>query len=113
MYRPKRINQMRTAAELVKPTVKTYNGVSTKKYPKTGELIYINFRSKGGTESVVDGVYSILNTAEAVTWYREDITADCRIKIDNDIYEIKCDPEDVERQHLYMVLKLEKLGGGA
>lgn len=113
MYKPKEINRLHTAAELLKPFDKEYNGVHRKGYPESGDLIYVNFKSKGGTESVVNGVYSIIETAQVVTWWREDIKADCRIKIGNDTYEVKADPEDVEMQHMYMIVKLQKVGGGA
>lgn len=113
MFRPAQINNLRTPAELLTPTTKKYNGVTTKVYPDKGALIYVNFKSKGGTEQVVNGVYSVLNTAEVVTWYRDDIKANCRIKIGSDVYEIKGEPEDVELQHQIMILKVEKVSGGA
>lgn len=112
MFRPSQINELRTPAELLTPTLKKYNGVTTKVYPETGALIYINFKSKGGTDNVVNGVYSVINTAEIVTWFRPDIKSNCRIKIGSDIYEVKGEPEDVELQHQIMILKVEKVSGG-
>lgn len=113
MFRPKGINRLDTVAELLKPVYKKYNGERKKIYPDTGEEIFINFKTKGGTESVIDGVYVVIDTAQAVTFWRSDIKSDCRIKVGNDIYEIKGRPEDVENQHTYLVIKLEYVGGGA
>lgn len=112
MFRPVQINELRTPAELLVPSYSEYNGVAKKTYPESGELIFVNFKSRGGTETVVNGVYSVLDTAEIVTWFRDDIKSDCAIKIDSDIYEIKGTPEDVELQHMYMILKVERIGGG-
>lgn len=112
MFRPAQINNLRTPATLLIPEYSKYNGVTKKTFPESGPLIYVNFKSKGGTETVVNGVYSVLNTAEIVTWFRSDIRSDCRIKIDSDIYDIKGDPEDVELQHQFMILKVEKVSGG-
>ena len=68
MYRPKGINELRTAAQLLKPTAPTgggtytqYNGVNVPNYPATGEVIYINFKSYGGTENAVNGVISYID----------------------------------------------------
>ena len=113
MFRPTQINNLRTPAELLIPTYSKYNGVTKKTFSDKGEPIFINFKSKGGTEQVVNGVYSVINTAEIVTWYRPDIKSDCQIKIGSNIYEIKGEPEDVELQHQIMILKVEKVSGGA
>lgn len=113
MFRPNQINELRTPAELLIPTTEDYLGTITKTYPETGKIIFVNFKSKGGTETTVNGVYSVLDTAEIVTWYYPLITAGCRIKIGSDLYEIKGTPEDVELQHMFMILKVERVGGGA
>ena len=94
MFRPTQINNLRTPATLLIPECSRYNGVTKKTCPESGPLIYVN-------------------TAEIVTWFRSDIKSDCRIKIDSDLYDIKGDPEDVELQHQIMILKVEKVSGGA
>ena len=63
MFRPTQINNLRTPATLLIPEYSKYNGVTKKTFPESGPLIYVNFKSKGGTETVVNGVYSVLNTA--------------------------------------------------
>ncbi len=89
MFRPSQINELRTPAEILIPTTEDYLGVITKTFPESGEQIFVNFKSKGGTETTVNGVYSVLDTAEIVTWYDPRITSDCRIKIGSDLYEVK------------------------
>lgn len=119
MYRPKGINELRTAAQLLKPTAPTgggtytqYNGVNVPNYPATGEVIYINFKSYGGTENAVNGVISYIDTALITTWYRSDITADCLIKLESGAkYRIISPPENVELQGRYMTFKVERVKG--
>ena len=110
MFRPAQINELRTPAELLIPSYSKYNGVEKKKFPESGDLIFVNFKSKGGTESVVNGIYSVINTAEIVTWFDPRIKSDCRIKINSDLYEIKGDPEILTP---YIIVKVEKVSGGA
>ena len=109
-YRPPEINELRTPAELLIPVYSKYNGVQKKTFPESGDLIFVNFKSKGGTESVVNGVYSVINTADIVTWFDPRIKSDCAIKVDSDIYQIKGDPEILTP---YIILKTEKVSGGA
>ena len=109
MYRPKEIKELRTPAEILVPTYTKYNGVRKATFPESGDLIFVNFKSKGGMETVVNGVYSVINTADIVTWFNPLIKSDCAIKIGSDIYMIKGDPEVLTP---YMILKTEKISGG-
>lgn len=109
MFRPKQIDELRTPAELLIPTYSTYNGVKKKNFSDNGELFFVNFKSRGGTETVVNGVYSVIDTAEIVTWYDPKIKSDCRIKIGSDLYEIKGKPEVLIP---YMIFKVEGISGG-
>ena len=77
MYRPKAINELRTPVKLLVPTYTRYNGVATPTYPKDGDVIFVNWKTYGGTEQTVNGVYSIRDTADITTWYRPDIKANC------------------------------------
>lgn len=120
MYRPKGINELRTSAELLVPaystgtpaTSTTYNGVVVPKFPAQGEKICINFKSYGGTETAVNGVISVVDTALVTTWYRADIKANCRIKLGSGaVYEIISEPEDIEMQHKYLTFKVQRVKG--
>lgn len=102
---------------LLKPTEIDAYGVTEKTYPdvKDGILIFGSFRTFGGTERQVNGLYSIENTATIETWYRPDITSDCRIGIPatGEIYDILGEPENIEMRNQYLVLKAIQVRGGA
>lgn len=99
---------------LVPVTTQSY-GVVKKTFsdPETSELFFGSFRTFGGTENVQDGVYTILDTAVIDTWYRPDITADCKIYLcdSGQTYDIISDPEDVQFRHQYLQFKVRKVGG--
>lgn len=101
---------------LVPVTVQSYGAVKkTFTAPEDSELFYGSFRTFGGTESIRDDVYTVVNTGVIDTWYRPDITADCQIYLcDNgQIYDIISDPEDIDFRHQYLQFKVQKIGGKA
>lgn len=103
-----------TAIMLIIPQNVTVKGSTKKSYPETGEIIYCNFRSFGGTEITSNGVYSLENTVRVQTWYRPDIKADCRIKLDSgELYEIVGEPENVSMRNQYMTFTIRQIKGGA
>lgn len=110
-YRPP--TRFDTPVMLLTPTYGTYNGVKNKTYPDTGPMIMVSFRTFGGSEKVVNGIYSIENTATVETWYNPDIKAECRIVLDDVPYEIINDPEDINRRHQFLRFKVKAVGGGA
>ena len=99
---------------LVPVTVSEY-GVAKKTFssPETSELFFGSFRSFGGTESIKDDVYTIVNTAIIDTWFRPDIKADCQIYLcdTGDVYDIISDPEDIDFRHQFLQFKVQKTGG--
>ena len=114
MYTPKDTYELRTAAELFSaPTIATDNGVRTKTYSETGEKIFVNWKSRGGTETTVNGVVSILDTAIVTTWYRSDITSGCRLKLeDGRIYDVVSEPENIEERNIFLQFKVQRAKGG-
>lgn len=106
-----------TALIVLKPNVENVQGVRTKTLPDTAEGFQINgaFRTYGGTESSVDGVYSIIDTADVETWYRPDITSDCFIRMANNgaLYEIIGEPENIEMRNQFLKFKVRRVKGGA
>lgn len=115
MYHPKDAKEMRTPVKLLIPTgTQRYNGVSRPAYPTDGDIIFVSWKSYGGTETTVNGVYSVLDTAVITTWYRPDIAANCRLlREDGAVYEIKNEPENVEQQNMFLTFKVERVKGGA
>ncbi|MBQ2581072.1 MAG: hypothetical protein II574_05530 [Ruminococcus sp.] len=114
IYRPKEINELRTPVQLLKPTYSEYNGVKKATYPASGDVLFVNWKSYGGTEQNVNGVFSVIDTAAVVTWYRSDITSDSRLKLENGtIYSIIGEPENIEMQGVFCRFKVERVKGGA
>nr|DAT90092.1 MAG TPA: PORTAL PROTEIN, 15 PROTEIN, HEAD PROTEIN, TAILED BACTERIOPHAGE, SIPHOVIRIDAE.6A [Caudoviricetes sp.] len=117
MYRPAEISNLDTALKLLIPEYEKKNGVVKKRYPDKpytdSPLIYANFKTRGGTETEINGVYAILDTAEVTTWYREDIKADCRIVRlpDGAVYEVIGEPENVNNRGQFIIFKVERVKG--
>lgn len=92
-------------------------GVPTKVYPdpENGILIYGTFRTFGGTEREVNGVYSVENTATVETWYRPDIRSNCRIVLveTGEVYDILGEPENIGMRNQYLRMRLLQVKGGA
>lgn len=114
IYRPKNADEFRTPVKLLIPNGSAkYNGVNRLTYPDDGDVIFVNWKSYGGTETTVNGVWSILDTAVVTTWFRPDITADCRLLCeDGAVYEIKSKPENIELQNVHLTFKVERVKGG-
>ena len=102
---------------LLVPEYSDAYGVEQKVYPDIadGILIYGSFRTFGGTERDVNGLYSIENTATIDTWYRPDITSNCRIGVPQtgEIYDILGEPENINMRNQYLRFKVIQVKGGA
>ena len=109
-------------------SIKKVNGVNKKEYPliedalkekdendKPINLFFGSFKTYGGTEKNINGIYSIEDTANIETWYRPDITSDCRIAraSDNAIFDIINEPEDINQRHQFLKFKIRRIKGGA
>lgn len=113
---------------LLVPITENVKGVSKKTYPtiekalkekdKNGNsinLFFGSFKTYGGTEKTVNGVYSIEDTANIETMYRPDIKSNCRVAraSDNAIFDIINEPEDINQRHQFLKFKLKRVKGGA
>ena len=102
---------------LLKPTTQSNFGVATKTFPsvENGVQIFGSFKTYGGTEKTIDGIYVIEDTAEVVTWYTPEITSDCVIVVagTNDRYSIINEPENIDRRNQFLKFKVKRLKGGA
>lgn len=101
-----------TPAFLYIPNYNKDLGVRHKTYGPA-ERINISFRSFGGTETEVNGVVAVEHTASVETWYRPDITSDCRLGIGGKMFEILGEPEDINLRHQYLRMKVIEVRGGA
>lgn len=117
MFTPKEASNMTTPVKLqvrVDTMVSGAKEISYVDAPNDPQL-FCNFKTYGGTESVNNGLLTIMNTASIVTWYRPDIKANCRLVLllDNSIWEIISDPENIEMRNQYLMFKVKKVTGGA
>ena len=112
-YRPKEINNLDCAMRLLIPTYSKVNGVTKKDYPAEGPLFFANFKSYGGTERDVNGVFTIEDTATITTWYRPDLKSDCRVVRleDGAVFEMLNEPEDVNMRHMFLIFKVKRVKG--
>lgn len=108
---------MSTALILLIPSYTTVQGVPVKTFPAVKDGIRINgtFRTFGGTEREVNGLYSVEKTATVDTWFRPDIKSDCRIVVcqTNEVYEILGDPENINMRNQFIRMRLTQVKGQA
>lgn len=115
MYRPAEAAQMSTPVRLQTPTSDKTLGVSKKTYTDVWGVLLVNWKSYGGTETTVNGVLSVEDTAQICTWYRPDIRSGCRLKrlTDGAVYEIIGEPENIEMRNQFVKFKVRRVAGGA
>ena len=113
-YKPKAVNELRTPVQLLTPTGTTkINGVTRHTYPASGDVIFVNWKTYGGTEQTVNGLYAIADTAQITTRYRGDIAVNCRLlREDGKVYEVITEPENCDLNNRYMEFKVERVKGG-
>ena len=109
-YRP--ANPFNVPLALYVPSFSESYGVAVKAFV-LADRINGSFRSFGGTERDVNGVLSVEDTAVVETWYRPDITSDCRIGVlgTDKVYEILGEPEDIELRHQWLKFKVRRVKG--
>lgn len=114
MLRPASAAQMTTPMSLQVPTSTSIMGVAKKKYTDI-DVIWCNFKTYGGTESVSNDVLSVIDTAQITCWYRPDIKSDCRLKrlSDDAVFEILGEPENIEQRNQFLYFKIRRVKGGA
>lgn len=119
-YKPNLDNQIPLV--LLVPSYSTVHGVDKKLFPtvekallNTDNLFFGSFKTYGGTKRDVNGVYSIEDTANIETWFRPDITSDCRIAraTDGATFDIINEPEDINQRHQFLKFKVKRVKGGA
>jgi len=92
-------------------------GVATKEFskPEDSPQFFGSLRTFGGTETIRNDLYTLVDTAVIDTWYRPDIKADCRIYVceTGEEFDIISDPEDIDMRHQYLKFKVRKVGGHA
>ncbi len=106
-----------TAMRLLKPTGETMvKGTPVKTWPKLEDcpVIYGSMRTFGGTDANVNGILVVVDTAKVETWYRPDITSDCRLYViqTGKTYKIITSPENVEMRNKWLKIRVQCITGG-
>ena len=114
MYRPIEAAQMTTSMRLQTPTSEKTLGVSKKTWADVSGVLRVNMKSYGGTETTINGVLSVEDTAQIVCWYRPDIRSDCRLVrlTDGAVYEVIGEPENIEMRNQFLKFKVRRVAGG-
>ena len=75
----------------------------------------MSFKTYQGTETTVNDLFTVLDTAQVETWFRPDIKADCRLKIleTGDVYEVIGKPENINMRNQFLKFKVQAVEGGA
>lgn len=109
-----------TPMMILEPTYQFVKGVKQKVWPDPSKLsedylIFGTFRSFGGTDLIQNDVMTVEATGYVETWYRPDITSDCRLYMipSGESYDILGDPENIFMRNQYMKIRVRKIGGAA
>lgn len=105
-----------TPMKLLIPTEQIVKGTTQKIFPDpkdVTEIFYAGFRTFGGTETSVNNIYTVYDTAVIDTWYSPNFKANCRVyDIETESqWDIISDPEDIGRRHQFCQFKIRKVGG--
>lgn len=115
-YKPK--TPFNVPVKILAPMRKTVSGVRKKVYPDpetVTEVVFVSFRTFGGTERESNGLYVIENTATVETWFRPDITSDCQMYLipTEQTYEVIGEPENIEMRNQFLKIRVRLVGGKA
>jgi head-tail adaptor len=104
------------AMKLLIPTETKVKGTTKKTFPDPetiNKIFFGSVKTYGGTENMNNNVYTVYDTATVETWYRPDITSDCRIYIcgTGETWDVISRPEDIDMRHQFMQFKAQKVGG--
>ena len=109
-----------TPMKILVPTIQNVKGVRQKVWPDPSTLsddylIFGTFRSFGGTDLIQNDVMTVEATGYVETWFRPDITSDCRLYMipSGESYDILGDPENIFMRDQYLKIRVRKIGGAA
>ena len=106
---------------LLTPFYQMVKGTEKKSFPSPNlehpgdSLFFGSFRTFGGTEMTQNDLYLVIDTAIIETWFRPDITSDCRVYLTKTgkTYEIVGEPENIQMRNQYLRFKVKRIDGGA
>lgn len=101
---------------LLIPTYSSISGVQVKTFPAAANGVRINgsFKTYGGTDRDVNGVYAVEDTAVVETWYDPRVRSECRLYVPGTggTYEILGEPENIGLRNQFLRLKVRRVKGG-
>ena len=103
----------RTPFKILKRSIKKVNGVNQEKFTEQKETLYCTAKSYGGTEKIINDVYTIVDTLTFQTYYTPAISKGDKILLldDNSEYEVLASPENINRANKWLVFKGERFSG--
>ena len=109
---PEELRYLNVKFKLIKLTTEKVLGSDKITETEIGEF-FANYKSRGGTESVVNGKLVIEDTAEVITAWRPDIQSDCLlVRVDDGArFEIVGEPEDYSYRHVALGFTIRRLKG--
>lgn len=111
MYKPS--DAFLTPVMLLKAEKQNLKGVQKRVWKDVG-IIYVSFKTYGGTDTNVNGIYTVVDTASIETWYRPDITSQCGIRLeDGRVYEIIGAVENISMRNIFCKFKVKYVEGSA
>ena len=116
IYKDERQN-MTTPCKILVPTYAKKNGKEVPVYPDvddaSNEMFFCSFKTYGGTEKVIDGVYAIEDTANIFGYYTPTIKSNCRIVRlqDNAVFSVINEPENVDMRNQFIKFKVKRIKG--
>jgi hypothetical protein len=114
MYKPTKLREMNTPAVHKRATSVLVNNRPQKEYTELGTVRGL-FKQKGTAETNANGLTLINEKTTFTTLYKrnEPYKAADILTIGGVDFEIKGEPENVEMRSRYVVITLERIGGGA
>lgn len=111
MYQPS--EPFSTPVMLLKAEKENVKGVGKRIWKDVG-IIYVSFKTYGGTDTNVNGIYTVVDTASVETWYRPDITSQSAVRLeDGRIYEIIGAVENISMRNQFCKFKVRYVEGSA
>lgn len=104
---------LNTPARIHHATYTKVNGVNTKTYEPEEDIIWLAVKSYGGTEEVINGVYTIIDTVEFTGYFTPNLHSEDRIELvgSSDMFEILNTPENIDNRGAFMRFKGRRLNG--
>ena len=111
-YKP--FHPFSTPLTIMIPTEERVQGVPQKSL-KEGDLFFGGVRSFSSQERDSNGVISPERTLVIDTWYRPDIKANNKIRLEpgGELYDIIGEPEDIGFRHQFLQIRCRRAGGKA